>query len=159
MTTATALAVLLASLASGSQVSLSVCEAARIGERLDGKTVRIKGVWREAFSGEGLFDELVDDECPEIAIRVVATDVSVGRPAPPGYKLDHRSIRRAQRVAEKALADGRNLSATIEGVLYVQKKEDYVPTRPLNNDVIIAPHHKWYPLVLLIQAVPDVRER
>jgi hypothetical protein len=62
-------------------------------------------------------------------------------------------------VAEKALDDGRDLFATIVGIWYVQKKEDYVPARPLNKDVMIPPHHQWYPFVLLIEAVPEIKER
>ena len=49
-------------------------------------------------------------------------------------------------------------SATIVGVLYVQRKEDYIPERPLNRDVMIPPHHKWYPLILLVESVVDIKE-
>ena len=57
------------------------------------------------------------------------------------------------------LVDHRNVSATIIGVLYVQKKEDYVPARSSTNGVTVPPPHKWYPLVLLVEAVPKINER
>ena len=107
----------------------------------------------------GLFDQLVDTKCPGVEIHVVSTAASLPHPPPVGYKLDVKSARIAQRVAEKALANGRDLSATILGVLYVQKKEDYIPARPLNDDVTLPPHHKWYPFVLLLEAIPDIKER
>jgi len=154
-----ALAVIFGSLALATPPTMSVCETARVAGQVDGKTVRIKGVWRQAFSGDGIFDELVDDKCPEVVIHVVATESSLPTPPPAGYTVDVASARHAKRVAEKALADGRNLSATIVGVLYVQKKEDYVPARPLNREVTIPAPHKWYPLTLLIESVPDLKER
>lgn len=139
--------------------AMSVCEVARIGGKLDGKAVRIMGVWRSR-SGVGLFDELVDNTCPGIEIHVVFTPVSLPHPPPPtGYKLDVRSAGKARRLTEKALADGREVSATIAGLLYVEKKEDYVPARSSENGVIAPPLHKWYPLVLLLEAVPEIRER
>jgi hypothetical protein len=108
----------------------------------------------------GLFDELVDKACPEIEIHTVFTPTSLPHPPPPSkYKLDVRSAQNAQRVTEKALADGRVVSATIAGVLYLEKKEDYVPSHSLENGAIVPPPHKWYPLVLLIEAVRDIRER
>ena len=139
---------------------LSVCDAVRRGDELDGKTVRIKGVWREASSGAGLFDELVDESCPGIEIHVVVSAEGFSsHPPPRGYKLDVKTARNAQHVAEKALADGRDLSATILGVVYEQKREHYIPARQLENGVILPPHHKWYPLVLLVKAVPEIKER
>lgn len=159
MKTVVTVATILAGLASAAPAALSVCEVARAGEQLDGKTVRIRGVLREAFPGAKLFDELADEGCPEITIHVVTTDVSLPHPPPPGYKLDMRSAEHAQRVAEKALASGHHLSATILGVLYAQKPEDYVAAKPLNKKVTIPPHHKWYPFVLLIEAVPEIKEQ
>jgi hypothetical protein len=151
--------VVIASLAAAPERALSVCEAARVSDQLDGKMVRISGVLRKAHPALDLFDELVGTKCPGVEIHVVATVGSLPVPPPAGYKLDEKSTRMAQRVAEKALADGRDLSATIVGVLYVQKKQDYVPARPLNKDVMVPPHHKWYPLVLLIESVPHIQER
>ena len=126
---------------------------------MNGKTVSVKGVWRQAFPTADIFDELVDDTCPEVVIRVVATAFSSASPPPAGHRLNMASARHAQRIAEKALADHRNLFATIVGVLYVQKKDDFVPARPLNQEVTIPPPHKWYPLVLLIESIPEVKER
>ncbi len=139
--------------------ALSVCEAAKTGDHLDGETVRIKGVWRQAFPQLGLFDELTDSACAGVEIRVVANAESAGHIPPADYKLDAKSTRIAQRIARKALADRRDLSATMVGVLYVQKKEDYIPARPLNKAATVSPHHKWYPMVLLIESVPEVKER
>ena len=156
---AISLLLLFGSLATSSSRTLTVCQAARFGTQLDGKTVLVKGVWLEAFPGAGLFEELVDDKCPEIRVHVVSTPASLPYPPPIGYKQDAKSTEHAQRVAEKALNDGRDLVATIVGIWYVQKKEDYVPARPLNKDVTIPPHHKCYPFVLLIQAVPEIKER
>lgn len=139
--------------------TMSVCAALRTGAKLDGKTVRVAGVWRTS-SGTGLFDELVDDTCPELGIiHVVFTGDGLQYPPPQNYKLDVGSAKRAQRIAAKALANHRDVAATIEGVLYVQRKEDYVPARPLTSGVMIPPAHKWYPLVLLVEAVPEIRER
>lgn len=138
--------------------ALSVCETVR-GKDLDGKIVRIKGVWQESFAGAGVFDELIDGKCPEVIIHVVASNGSLPHPPPQEYRLDVVSVRQAQHVAERALADGRDLSVTIVGVLYVQKREDYVPARPLSKDVMVPPHHKWYPFILLIQSIPNVQER
>ena len=154
------LTTLLASIACASTRTITVCEADRISQKLDGRTARIRGVWRRSFPKAEILDELVDERCPTVEIHVVTSEASLPHPrAPQGYKLDKRSAGRAQRVAEKAIADGRELSVTIVGVLYVQKKEDYVPARPLNKDVMIPPHHKWSRLVLLIQAIPEVNER
>lgn len=150
---------LLASRALAAPGSLSVCQAVQARDQLDGKIVRIRGVWREAFPDSGLFDELIDGRCPGAEILVVTTVASLPHPPPAGYRIDMKSAIRAQRVAEKALVDGRDLSATIIGVLYLQKKEDYVPARPLSVGVAVPPHHKWYPLVLLVESVPDVKER
>ncbi len=159
MIVAIVLALLFTTLAHAGPPTLSVCEAARVGEKLDGKTVQIVGVWRSR-SGVGLFDELVDDTCPGIEIHTVFTPSSLPHPPPPRrYKLDVRSAREAQHVTEKALADGRGVSATIAGLLYVARKEDYVPARPLGSGVAVPPPHKWYPLVLLVEAVPQIRER
>lgn len=153
------IAVLFATLAPAASPDLSVCDAVRLGDKLEGKTVRIKGVWR-SLTGTGLFDELIDNSCPGIEIHVVFTVASLPHPPPPtGYKLNVKSARNAERVAEKALADGRDVSATILGVVYAQRREDYVPARQLENGVIIPPHHKWCPLVLLVRAVPEIKER
>ncbi len=159
MTIFIVLGTLLGSLAYAADPPLSVCELARVGEQFDGKTIRIKGVWRKAFAESKIFEELVDDRCSNVEIHVVATDASLPHPPPPGYKLDLRSTRKADRIAQRALATGRDLSATIVGVLYAQKKDDYVPAKPLSTKLTIPPHHKWYPFVLLIQAVPEVKER
>lgn len=154
------MATLLASSAFAAEPSLSVCDVARMGERLDGKVIRITGVWRVNYPGEDQFEKIVDDHCPEIEIRVVATEASLPHPPPPkGYKLDRSSALRAERVARKALDNGHDLFATIVGFLYMQREEDYVPARPLRNGVIVPPRHKWYPFVLLIQTIPKVKER
>ena len=142
-------AVIFASSALGAPRTISVCEANRAGDQLDGTTVRITGVLRQAHPALQLFDELVDANCPEVEIHVVANIGSFPVAPPAGYKLDRRSARIAQRVAEKALADGRDLSVTIVGVRHVQTK----------NDSTIPPHHKWYPLLLLIESVPEIKER
>ena len=152
-------AVLFATVGAAVPPTISVCAAVSASEKLDGKTVRVAGV-RRTSSGTGLFDELVDETCPELGIIHVVFTVDALQHAPrKNYKLNVGSAKRAQRIAAKALADHRGVFATIEGVLYVQKEEDYVPARPLTNGVMIPPPHKSYPLVLLVEAVPDVRER
>lgn len=116
-------ALLFRNLAAAPPSIFSVCEAARAEDRLDGKTVRISGVWRQSNPALEIFDELVDTTCPEVGIHVVATVASLPHPPPPvGYKLDAKSTQIAQHVAEKALADGRDLSATIVGVLSYRRK-------------------------------------
>lgn len=157
--TLVALGTLLAGLAYAVPPELSVCEVASAGGKLDGKMVRVSGVWRKAFPAATIFEELVDDRCPETEIHVVATDASLPYAPPSGYKPDLASIRKADRIARKALADKKDLRVTMVGVLYVQKKDDYVPGKPLSKDLTVPPHHKWYPLVLLIRAIPDVKER
>lgn len=159
MKIAIGLALLLGSAASGASATISVCGAARAGDELDGRTVRIRGTWREAFPGARLFDELVDPEWPGVEFHVVSSPVSLPYPPPTDYKLDAGSMRRAERVLERAVAGGGNVSATMVGVLYVTKKEDYVPARPLNSSVTIPPHHKWYPLVLLIRSISRLHEQ
>ena len=158
MIVAAVLAAILVSSGAAVPRVLSVCEAARVGEGLDGKTVRIMGDWR-SHSGSGLFDELLDNSCPGVEIHVVFTPSSLPHPPPAEYKLDVKSARNARRVAEKAVADGRDVSAMIVGLLYVQKERDYVQARPSGKGVTIPPHHKWYPLVLLVEAVPEIKER
>ena len=116
---AAASAAIFASLALGPPRTIAVCEANRAGNQLDGMTVRIRGVWRQAYPALRLFDELVDASCPEVEIHVVANIGSFPVTPPVGYKLDRKSAQIAQRVAQKALADGRDLSATIVGVLHV----------------------------------------
>jgi hypothetical protein len=129
------------------------------GEKLDGQTIRVAGLWRSS-TGVGLFDELVDNKCSELgAIHVVFTGNGLQRPPPKGYTLDVRSARHAQSVTDKALADGRDVSATIKGVLYVQKRQDYVPAHRLPDGRTIPPPHKWYPLVMLVEAIPEITER
>lgn len=158
MKTPIILAVLLSTLGSAAPRALSVCETTRVGEQFEGKSVRISGTWRKAFPGSETFDELTDDKCPGVQIQVVAAVGSLPHAPPSSYKLDPTSVRRAQNVATKALVDGHDLSVTIVGVLYAQKREDYVPAQPLSNKVTIVPHHKWYPFILLIESIPEIRE-
>jgi hypothetical protein len=162
MKIAVGLGLLCAILAAAPPDTISVCEAARYGDQLDGRIVRVRGVWRQAFPQLAIFDifdEIVDAECPEIEVQVVSNGTSLPRPPPGDYKVDLRSVRKARRVAEKASANGRNVFATIVGVMYVVKKEDYVTARPLGTGIIIPPHHKWYPLVLLVESVPRIQEQ
>jgi hypothetical protein len=128
---------------------LTVCDVVRSGERLNGNIIRVAGILRDAYSQseDPYFDVLVDDNCKGVEIHVVSADSAFLANAPPDYRPDMRSVRRAERVVKKAATDGRELSATVEGVLYVQEKDDSP-----------RPRHKWYPFIIVIQAVRDVKE-
>ena len=128
---------------------MSVCDVAQSGKSLDGKLIRVTGVLRDAYSRvrNSYFDELVDDKCKDIEIHVGSADAAFLANVPRSYKPDVKSIQRAEAVAERAAAHGRKLSATVEGVLFVQEK-----------DVSSAPRHKGYPFVLIIQAIRNVKE-
>ena len=158
MTIAPMLVAFFGVLASAAPSTISVCQAAHVADQLNGKTVRISGIWQRSFPKSQLFDELVDAKCPDVQIRVVTTSASLAQPPPANYKLDLKSAQHARDLAEKTLTDGRDLDVIIVGILYVQKEEDYVAAKPLNKDVTIPPHHKWYPLVLLVQSVPYIKE-
>jgi hypothetical protein len=133
---------------SASEPTLSVCTAASSAQHLDGKIVRVRGVLKQASPSAAFFDELFDDSCSEIKIHVISADSSFLAHAPKGYKPDPQSVERVQHLAAEAAVKGRDLTATVQGVFSVQKKEDYVQQR-----------HKWYPLVLVIQGLSDVKER
>ena len=158
MTLAPMLAAFIGVLASAAPPDLSVCQAVQVADQFNGHTVRISGVWRRSFPKSQFFDELADSKCPDVQIRVTTTSAALAQPPPPNYKLDLKSAQQAQGVAEKALKDGTDLDAIIVGILYVQKEKDYVAERPLDKNVTIPPHHKWYPLILLVESVPFVRE-
>jgi hypothetical protein len=156
---ALAFAVMLSIPSTAQARTFSTCELARAGVQLNKKRVKIEGIWREPFPHAEIFEELVDPMCPDIQIRVVFAPAAVGQAPPADYVLDSKSAQRAQLVAEKALLNNRDLEVTISGILFVQSKDEYVGVRPLNKDVSIAPPHKWYPFVLLVESIPTVRER
>lgn len=143
--------------APGVPATISVCQVGSAGEKLNGTTVQVTGIWR-SLSGSGLFDELVDDSCPGSEIHVVFSVGSLPSPPPPTYRINTKSVGHAERLTQKALADRRRVFATIVGIIYVQRETDYVPSHPLGNGTTVPPRHKWYPFTLLIQSVPTVRE-
>ena len=126
---------------------LTVCDVAHSGDQLDGKVVQVKGMLRSRTANP-YFDELVDENCKDVQVHVVSADASFLANAPAAFKPDLRSIRRAAQVADKAAADGRELYGTVVGLMYVQKKDGSTPTR-----------HKWYPFIIVVQAIRDVKER
>jgi hypothetical protein len=141
----------------GAQTSYSVCDVARLGRDLDRKTITVRGVWRPAAPESRIFDELADSQCHRIEVLVVTYNRSLPSPPPPGFKLDSGSVRRALRIAEKTFANKREVSATIVGFLYAQEEQANSGYRTLPNGVIVPPHHQWYPLILLIQSIRDVK--
>ena len=131
---------------------LSVCDVERLGEKLIGKIVTVRGVLRDASPGstDAFFDELVDQHCKEVEIHVASADSSFLANVPAGYKPDFASVRKAARIAEKAAVKGRSLSATVEGVLYRQEKA---------FDSSRTPRHKWYPFEIVVAAIRNFKEQ
>jgi hypothetical protein len=133
---------------------VNICKLIRLASQLDGKVIQVRGLLRNSDTPEDpSFDELVPESCPDAegrrtVIHIVSPDAHFLAHSPQGYKPDMDSIRRAEPTLNKAAADARLVSATIEGVLQA--------VRPQSAR---APRHKQYSAVIVIQALREAKER
>jgi len=147
------LIIALSSMASDRPRDVKICDLRRLASQLEGKIVRIQGSLRNSNTHEDpYFNELVGEDCRvaeggQITIRIISPDGHFLANPPHGYHPDLDSVRRAESVLKKAIAEHRSVSATVEGAFYAERQiSGFTP-------------HKQYPANIVIQRLRDVKLR
>jgi len=143
--------------ARGEEMSaVTLCQLLAEPQRFDGRIVRVRGILESEGNAPrtAYFDQLSSTGCPgsaaaETKVQVVSPDSHFLENPPDGYRPDQRSIRRAEKVMEKALASrdpARAFEATVEGVFYRAEMISNHPAR-----------HRQYPGYVVLQAIRSLR--
>ncbi len=144
----------------GVQPQMSVCEFVENVKQLDGRLISVRGIVEiSSPDREGFYvDIMYADSCAaktneRIRVDLVYPDSKFSENAPPGYKFDQSSFRRAFRIVKKARDKGKSVDrilATIQGIAYAPRAESAggASGRKL--------HHGSYDARIFIQAIKDV---